>query len=302
MRIVLGLDDSPHSHDAVEFLRKLPWAQREPWDIVSAVHLPIAAHATPGPASVGPAIEAAEAETRRQELWLAETERGLRELGLDTRTTLAEADARTALVDAARTHVADLLVVGSRGHSGIRRLLLGSVAQHVAVHAPCSVLVVRPAAGRPDFDRRPMKVVVGIDESPCSRAAVDFVEPLDWPERVHFEVVAAVPPASDSLGVADGLHVGFESSIVAQSRIRREIAMRYERRLRDAGYLVSSQAPLGDPREEILRVIAETGADLLVVGSHGRTGLSKLLLGSVSSYAVGHASCSVLVVKPPRRV
>jgi nucleotide-binding universal stress UspA family protein len=53
----------------------------------------------------------------------------------------------------------------------------------------------------------------------------------------------------------------------------------------------------GDPREAIVEAARKTGADLVVVGSHGRTGIGKLVLGSVASHVVTHAPCSVLVVK-----
>jgi len=301
MRIVVGLDDSAHSRATMEFLRALPWARRERWEIVSALHSPIAAYAPADPDHLGRAIEAADAEARRQEAWLADTERELHAAGVASHATLAEADARTALVQAARDLEADVVVVGFRGRSGIDRLVLGSVASHVAVHAPCSVLVVKPPAHRLDFERRPMSLVLGVDESPCSQAAVDLVLRLTWPERVSMEVVTTLRPEVQSVDVTDGLHVGFASSLVEESRVRREVAIRYERRLRDAGYRASMSATHGDPRERLVDAAADSGADLLVVGSHGRTGLSKLLLGSVSSYALSHAPCSVLVVKPPRR-
>jgi nucleotide-binding universal stress UspA family protein len=55
----------------------------------------------------------------------------------------------------------------------------------------------------------------------------------------------------------------------------------------------------GDPRDAIVRVAEREHADLVIVGSHGRTGLPKLLMGSVASYVVTHAPCPVLVVKHP---
>ena len=58
-----------------------------------------------------------------------------------------------------------------------------------------------------------------------------------------------------------------------------------------------SRLPTGDPREVLLRLVDDERVDLIVMGSHGRTGLAKLLLGSVSSHVVTHAHCSVLVVK-----
>jgi len=77
----------------------------------------------------------------------------------------------------------------------------------------------------------------------------------------------------------------------------RELVKQAEEQLREAGIPSESRMPTGDPRDALLRLAADERVDLMVVGSHGRTGLAKLLLGSVSSHAVTHASCNVLVVK-----
>jgi nucleotide-binding universal stress UspA family protein len=67
--------------------------------------------------------------------------------------------------------------------------------------------------------------------------------------------------------------------------------------LRRAGISTETRLLEGDPRDALVEFVRAERADLLVVGSHGRTGLAKLMLGSVSSHATTHASCSVLVVK-----
>jgi nucleotide-binding universal stress UspA family protein len=72
------------------------------------------------------------------------------------------------------------------------------------------------------------------------------------------------------------------------------------RTLQSAGLKTQSRVPQGDPRESLVKIAKEEDADLIVMGSHGRTGLDKLLLGSVASHVVAHAPCSVLVVKPKK--
>jgi nucleotide-binding universal stress UspA family protein len=67
--------------------------------------------------------------------------------------------------------------------------------------------------------------------------------------------------------------------------------------LRDSGFASEGRVEVGDPREVLVSIAQSERADLIVVGSHGRTGIAKLVLGSVSSHIVTQAPCSVLVVK-----
>jgi nucleotide-binding universal stress UspA family protein len=78
-----------------------------------------------------------------------------------------------------------------------------------------------------------------------------------------------------------------------------EIAKRYASQLGEANGTVRAEVVTDDPRSGIVAAAARQDIDLIIMGSHGRTGLRKLLLGSVSSYVVAHAPCSVLLVKLP---
>ena len=77
----------------------------------------------------------------------------------------------------------------------------------------------------------------------------------------------------------------------------KSVVRRAEHPLRAAGFSVEGRVLHGDPRLALLAFTEDERADLLVLGSHGRTGLAKLLIGSVSSHSVTHAPCSVLVIK-----
>lgn len=143
-----------------------------------------------------------------------------------------------------------------------------------------------------------MKILVAVDDSPHSDRAVQFVARMRWPagSRVIVATVTLPDVAPAVAGADAGLPIAVEVS-EEQRRHARGVVARAEGELRGAGIATESRIPIGDPRDALLRLAEDERVDLMVLGSHGRTGLAKLLLGSVSSHLVTHAACSVLVVK-----
>lgn len=144
-----------------------------------------------------------------------------------------------------------------------------------------------------------MKILIGVDDSPHSAAALEFVKRMTWPPNTEAVVVSAVRPAVVLYSE------GFVPSTVPAAQLEAEehqchedLVARAELQLRDRGFSTSARVVVGDPREAILDLARREHADLIVVGSHGRSGLTKLLLGSVASHIVTHAPCDVLVVRP----
>lgn len=291
MKILLGIDDSPCSLTALDYLKQMPWSRHATWRLVSVVQTPAMVYAVP-PIAAAEAVEAMETQKVVQREWLSGVDRQLRTAGFESRAMIEEADARTALVEAAREDAADLLVVGSHGRTGLTRVLLGSVAGYAVVHAPCSVLVVKDE--RPGLGSRPMDIVIGVDDSPYAQDAVQWVRGREWPEGTTVHLLSAV--ASSGSRFVEANNVALRASR-AQARLQQELVSRYERTLKEAGFRCHSAVSEGDPRIELENAARRLNADLLVVGSHGRSGLSKLMLGSVASHLVSHAPCSVLVVK-----
>jgi nucleotide-binding universal stress UspA family protein len=143
-----------------------------------------------------------------------------------------------------------------------------------------------------------MKVIIGIDESPFSRAAVDYARDALWPANSKFIVLSAAPFEAVAYSVMDVGAVSMVQEIQKEQVTKhQELAARVERELRGAGLSTVGRVDRGDPGEVIVNAALSEGADLVIVGSHGRTGLRKLVLGSVAGYVVTHAPCSVLVVK-----
>jgi len=141
-----------------------------------------------------------------------------------------------------------------------------------------------------------MKVLIGIDDSPHSDAVVDHVTGSAWPKATKFVVLSAAAPIFLGAGeAAAGDAIG--RLIGQQEEYHREIAERAAGRLREAGLTAEARMVSEDPRAALLNAARSEHSDLVIVGSHGRTGIKKLLLGSVASHVVTHAPCSVLVVR-----
>jgi len=144
-----------------------------------------------------------------------------------------------------------------------------------------------------------MKVLIGVDDSPFSRAAVEWVKGAAWPQGTRFVAISASPAVFIGPGeiAAPG---AIAELITQQEKLHRDLAEKAAAELRSAGFTAEGRVVLSDPRSALEEGARKESADLVVVGSHGRSGLTKLLLGSVAAHIVAHAPCSVLVVKRPR--
>jgi nucleotide-binding universal stress UspA family protein len=181
----------------------------------------------------------------------------------------------------------DLLVVGSRGHGRAEDLLIGSVSQHLARHAPCPVVVVRPTH---DADAR--RIVVGVDGSATSAAALEHA--CRRAERTGETVVAlhAWRTHAPSTDVWNSEPRAQEGLTHRQVLLAESVA---GMRVDHPDVVIEQEAVPVTPVRCL--VDASRGASLLVVGSHGLGFFGGLLLGSVSQAVLQRAECPVVVVR-----
>jgi nucleotide-binding universal stress UspA family protein len=145
-----------------------------------------------------------------------------------------------------------------------------------------------------------MRILVAVDGSAPSQDAIDEVAGRAWPAPTNVRIISVVrpyvPPA------AEFVPAGFSTHEVLREHMKdaEQIVARAAERLARSGVSVDTALRQGDPRAVIVDEAAEWGADLIVVGSHGHTGLTRLLLGSVAQAVVSHAPCSVEVVRRRR--
>jgi len=145
-----------------------------------------------------------------------------------------------------------------------------------------------------------MRVLIAVDQSPYSQAALDAVADRSWPEATEFRIISAMEPLSVQYGYAGAY--GIESVIALEQKLQGYRKQYVDEKAAKLSLLfgkgrVSGEVLEGFPAEEIIADAEKWHADLIVVGSHGRKGMQKFLLGSVAERVVSHSPCSVEVVK-----
>lgn len=188
-------------------------------------------------------------------------------------------DPHREIVGAAQDVNADIIVMGRRGKRGLARAMLGDATAKVIGAAHCHVLVV-PRAARM-WQRR---IVLATDGSAFAEAATAVAARIAADSGIPVTVVSAVR----------------ESFSDARAREADAAVGRAKEELTKAGIAVDSVVARGQPDEIIGRTAMNTEAELIVTGTHGRTGLGRIVLGSVTERVINGAQCAVLAVKPSR--
>ena len=212
---------------------------------------------------------------------------------------------KNAIPDFAREWKADLVMVGSRGLGAISRFFLGSVAQAVLRSAPCSVEIVRPSSPDSTTSFHPMKILLATDGSECSEIAVRSVANRPWPaeSKIRIICVRELLVLENAATVSSPCPV-YPETLLAE--ILEDAHARADKAVAQAREILSSKGlricdgpstPVGDARATLLDETSAWSADLIVLGSHGRHGFDRALLGSVSESVALHAHCSVEIIR-----
>ena len=295
MKILIATDGSASSQMALDLAHSIDWPAGSVIRVVSVIEpseILLSGAWTPTLAQdvehqVDDLLTGARATTEQAARQLARS-------GLTIEHEVIEGRPASCVVEDAALFGADLIVIGSRGHGTIGSMLLGSVSAEVVDHAPCPVLVARAT--------RLTRLVFGADGSEYALAAEEWLE--RWPifGQTAIEVTSVAPVgASWSRGLALSAYApsaaAYEDSDRAQIADHQHVADASADHLRAAGLRASGRVAEGDAAHELIRVAADDAADAIVIGTHGRTGLARLLMGSVARNVMLHAHCSVLIVR-----
>ena len=209
-----------------------------------------------------------------------------------------EGKASDNILQIAQNENYDLIVVGSHNKHGIERLFLGSVSNHILKHSKCSVLVVKPFPSREIGIDKPYSVLLPVDSSQYAEKAARNLSRYVDIKRASVDILNVtvsleeILPA-DALIYSDIQRIMDESAITSKELIDSTAQIIENKNIRvNKKYYV-----IGDAASVILEESENNNNDLIVMGSHGTSGIGRWLIGSVSLRVFEHSNIPVIIIK-----
>ena len=291
MKILIAIDSSEFSKTVIEEVSARPW----PADSVAFVLTVIDRFALTS--SLGYLEPFMKNETAAALALVQSAAEKLASHGIEAATQVVEGHPGSCIVEQAKMWNADFVFVGSHSLGSIGRFFLGSTAKEVIRNAHCSVEIVRQVD---KLDRNaPKRLLLGIDGSAYSQAAARSIAERPWPEGAELKILSVVEqmiPAMDPWFAAGEV---IERMMIENRKQCEEAVSLTHNLVANSDLSTTTSVLLGTPKWRLIDEAKEWKADLVVLGSHGRRGLTRLLLGSVSEAVAMNAPCSVEVIRSP---
>lgn len=201
--------------------------------------------------------------------------------------------AARGITDYANEHDIGLVVMGTHGRTGVRRWVLGSVAEEVVRRAACPVLTIRAGDVRPS-EAGPKRILVPVDFSEPTRSLIGHARAMAALNKVQVDLLYVIQePNALRLFKVDGFRA------LLPEVARRSRAMLKDMAEESGGPYVPVRCHVltGDPAREIVRFAEAQGHDGILMGTHGRSGLRRLAMGSVAERVMRTAPCPVFALK-----
>lgn len=201
------------------------------------------------------------------------------------KTVLEEGEIYERLVDLAEAENCGVVIVGRRGRSSLERALVGSVAARVIGHSQRDVLVV-PTGTKIGW----RNILLATDGSKYSAFATE--KAIDFAKSYGGTLTAV-----SVVDVPDELFAEAPSLVDDLVNKAKGYVDTVRRKAEEMGVPTQTLVKEGESFRSVIKLAAEGNIDMIVMGSHGRTGLKRLLMGSVTEKVIGHAPCPVLIAK-----
>jgi nucleotide-binding universal stress UspA family protein len=218
---------------------------------------------------------------------------GAKDIETTYETLLGEADQE--LIHSVQQEGYDLVVAGTRGHSALKRLVLGSTAKRLIRKCPASVWIVKNKEIAP-----PKSILAAVDLSDVSRRALEQAIWIAQRSGAQLHVLHVIESTGLRTDLLD-LKVAGSSAKSLRELIEAEVTRNFQdfaSAASQAGVTPNMHLLWGSPAPEAVRLASEHSTDLIVIGTVGRGGFEGMLLGNTVETVLAHCECDVLTVKP----
>ena len=301
MKILLATDGSDHAGAALDFLLGFPLPDDTSVILLTVIDKRVFVDAG--------SVELTEAQSEalhvvhntvkeEAQAYLDAAAQRVEARGWDATVQLRRGDVAEEVLVAAEEAQVDLTVVGSHGHSPVRRFRLGSVASRVLTYSPTSVLIVKqPEDGSslPGQADEHWRILLAYDDSAAARKALELCASLLLGPQDSVKVVTVLTLIT---GFRQDIYqhlspVWQQKKIAARAALDNAVVQ-----LHGSSHGVTAQLREGaSSSNEIIEAAEESGSNLVVLGSRGKSALQRLLQGSLTGDVARHAPCAVLVVR-----
>lgn len=220
---------------------------------------------------------------------------GLGSTGVEIRYETLLGEPYEELVHSVQQEGYDLVVAGTRGHSALKHLVLGSTAKRLIRKCPASVWIVKDKEIKP-----PTSILAAVDMSEVSRLALDQAIWMARQAEAPLHILHVIESTGLSADLLD-TNVAGPPAKPLREVIQTEIEQQLERFLssvESAGIKTTKHLLWGSPAHETVRLATDLKSDLIVLGTVGRSGVEGLLLGNTAESVLTHCDCDILTVKP----
>ena len=291
MKILFAVDGSRCSRQAIDSVIKMKCPVGTEFKVVTVVDFfhPISAN-----------VEVRNNEFRAAGKFIDETVEKLKSAhpNVEVEGSVLDGHAVEQVLQESENWPADLIIVGSHGRTGFSELVMGSVSRSILANACCAVRVVRKGESRDE-----MKVLLGLDDSEHSRYLIEHLVRLPWSAGTKFKLVNVIPEVDSSVlfdpdvEFAKSAATKYDALLDSQAKWLKQAAEKINKTFDQE--VASHEVLIGEPRKTLLDVAKKWPADIIMLGSHGKRGIEKLFLGSVSEGVATHAPCTVEVTRVP---
>lgn len=221
---------------------------------------------------------------------LQSRETAIVEFGIEAESIVCEGDPSEIIIDIAQEKDSDLIALGTHGRRGLKKLLMGSVTSKVIVNSPCDVLVVKKSCS--ECTGKYESILAPFDGSEFSKRALNKACLLSKNDDAVVTVLYVMPRYEEMIGF-------FRTKAIERSMIEeankmlgsaQDLASKH-------GIILKTEISEGHADDMIVQTAIRLENDLIVIGSYGWKGISKLIMGSTTERVIMNAACPVLAVR-----